>query len=183
MSQQVRLRVRPGEKVRFPGRCVACGRPATERQTLTKRRGQVSRRLDVPLCADCARQWSRRSGEEERLRRAARIAAVAVALLLFTLIAVSLSGLLPIGWVRLPVAAGIALVGGWLTLSALQRRAEAAALPETRAVREAARLDDFTWRDMTLTFANEEIAASVRAMNEPESADGRALSAAVDEAS
>jgi len=183
MSQQVTLRVRPGEKVRFPGHCVACGRPATERQTLTKRRGQVSRRLDVPLCADCARQWTRRSGEEERLRRIARIAAVAVALLLFALAAVGLSGLLPAWWLRLPVAAGIALAGAWLALSALRRRVEAAALPETRAVREAARIDEFTWRDMTLTFANEQIAAGVRAMNEPESADGRAPSASIEKAS
>ena len=30
---------------------------------------------------------------------------------------------------------------------------------------EAARIDDFTWRDMTLVFSNSEMAERVRAMN------------------
>ena len=53
------LRVRPGETVRFPAECVACGQPARERLSLHKRRGQVTRRVDAPLCADCARQLAR----------------------------------------------------------------------------------------------------------------------------
>jgi hypothetical protein len=182
MSQQVTLRVRPGEKVRFPARCVVCERPATERQTLTKRRGQVLRRLDVPLCIDCARQWTRRSGEEERLRRAAQLGAAAVALLLFALAAVGLAGL-SAWWLRLLVAAGIGLVGAWPVWQGLRRRAEAAALPETRAVREVARIADFTWRDLTLAFASEPIAAEVRAMNEHGPDDGCDPPANVDEAS
>ena len=69
MSQQITLRVRPGEMVRFPNRCAACGQPATERLPLQMKRGPVTRRLDAPLCADCARQLARRSGREEQLRR------------------------------------------------------------------------------------------------------------------
>lgn len=163
MTRQITLRVRPGETVRFPPLCVACGQPADERLTLQKRRGQITRRVDAPLCAECARRLARRSGEEERLMRLSLPAAVGVALLLTVL------GLLvlpfDLWWLRLLVGLVAGLAGGAIIREALMRRATAAELPERRAVREAARIVDFTWRDMTLAFADEEIAAQVMALN------------------
>lgn len=163
MTRQITLRVRPGETVRFPPLCVACGQPADERLTLQKRRGQITRRVDAPLCAECARRLARRSGEEERLVRLSLPAAVGVALLLTVL------GLLvlpfDLWWLRLLVGLVAGLAGGAIIREALMRRATAAELPERRAVREAARIVDFTWRDMTLAFADEEIAAQVMALN------------------
>ncbi len=57
------------------------------------------------------------------------------------------------------------LAGGAFVRWALVRLASAAELPERRAVREAARIEDFTWRDMTLVFADGEMAERVRVMN------------------
>lgn len=163
MTRQITLRVRPGETVRFPPLCVACGQPADERLTLQKRRGQITRRVDVPLCAECARRLARRSGEQERLVRLSLPAAVGVALLLTVL------GLLvlpfDLWWLRLLVGLVAGLAGGAIIREALMRRATAAELPERRVVREAARIVDFTWRDMTLAFADEEIAAQVMTLN------------------
>lgn len=157
------LRVRPGQTVRFPAVCVACGQPAGERLTLQKRRGQLTRRVDVPLCAECARRLARRSGQEERLLRLSWLAAVATALLwvIVALVALPFDG----WWPRLLMGLIVGLAAGVLVRRALARRAMAAELPERRAVREAARIHDFTWRDMTLAFADGEMAERVRAMN------------------
>ncbi len=175
MDQQITVRVRPGEAVRFPGLCVACGRPAAERITLYKRRGQLTRRLEAPLCADCARQLARRSGQEERLLRL-RWPAVVVTVIMVTALVFAA---LPINpwWFRLAVGLAVAPAAGALVHRALSRRAEAAELPERRAVREAARIVDFTWRDMTLAFANQRVLAEVAALN----ADVLATEAPADE--
>lgn len=131
---------------------------------MQKRRGQLTRRLDAPLCVDCARKLARRSGQEERLLRLSWPAAAGVALLLTVL------GLLVLpfdaGWLRLLVGLAFGAAGGALIRWALLRRAEAAELPEKRAVREAARIVDFSWRDMTLAFATGGLAERVRALNE-----------------
>ena len=163
MEKQITLRVRPGETVRFPPQCVACGQPAGERLTLQKRRGQITRRVDAPLCADCARRLARRSGDEERLLRLSLPAAAGVALLLTVLglVALPFDAWLP----RLMIGLVLGVVGGALIRWALVRRAAAAELPERRAVREAVRIVDFTWRDMTLAFADGAMAAHVLEMN------------------
>ena len=163
MEHQITLRVRPGETVRFPAQCVACGQPPAERLTLQKRRGQITRRVDAPLCAECARRLARRSGQEERLIRLGRLAGAGVALLL----AATAFLALPIeSWaLRLVIGLGIGLAGGALVFRALARRAETTELPERRAVREAAGIVDFNWREMTLAFANRDIAERVREMN------------------
>jgi hypothetical protein len=163
MDQQVVLRVRPGEAVRFPALCVACGQPARERITLQKRRGQVTRRVEAPLCSECARQLARRSGQEERLLRLSWPAAIIIAGLLAGLVFVLLP---PASWpLKLVVAVAIALGAGAFTRWVLARRAAQAELPEKRAVVEAAQIVDYTWRDMTLSFVRADIAGRVRELN------------------
>ena len=162
MSQQITLRIRPGESVRFPNRCVACGQPATERLTLHNRRGQLTRRLDAPLCADCARQLARRSGREEQLRRTGALVAAVAGLVALLAVAALAGGAWWLRGLLGAVAGGASVAFVW---ALFRRRADAAQLPETRAVREAAQIVDFTWRDMTLAFADEAMAAAVRELN------------------
>jgi len=162
MSQQVRLNARPGQTVRFPNECASCGREASERMPAEKRAGQTTRRVDVPICADCGRILARRSGEEERRLRLGRVLAGAAGLLaggLVTLIA-------PGGWpLRLVLGVVVAAVAGLLVWRWAEARAERAALPEKQAVRESARLVDFSWRGLTLEFARDGFAERVRELN------------------
>jgi hypothetical protein len=163
MDQQVVLRVRPGETVRFPAQCVACGQPAGERISLRKRRGQVTRRVEAPLCAGCARQLARRSGQEERFLRLRW----PVGLITAALLAVLALVVLPLDSrpLELILAVTIGLVAGIIVWYALVRRAAQAELPERRAVAEAAQIVDFTWRDMTLSFVRADVAERVRELN------------------
>jgi hypothetical protein len=163
MDEFVTLHVRPGETLRFPNQCVACGQPARERMSVRRRRGQVVRRFDAPLCAACARQLSRRSGQEERWLRlgwlVVGVAAVAVVLLSVALLPFEAL------WLRLAIGALVGLISAFLLRLWIMRQATAAELPEKRAVRESARLMAFGPRAMTLAFARSEMAAAVRELN------------------
>ena len=172
MSQQITLRVRPGEMVRFPNRCAACGQPATERLPLQMKRGPVTRRLDAPLCADCARQLARRSGRQEQLRRTGQVATVVAGLALLALVALLLDGPWWLRGLAGLLAGGAAAALVWW---AFARRAAAEQLPETRAVRESARIVDFTWRDMTLELADEALAAEIVELNSAAPLDSKPL--------
>jgi hypothetical protein len=179
IAEHVTLRVRPGEKVHFPGLCVHCGRPASEKIALKRQRGQITRHLDAPVCAECARQLSRRSGQEERLLRLSWPAAFGAAVLLAVLAFVILT--LDTLWLRLAIAALAGLAGGALVRWAIIRRAALAELPEKRAVSDAARIVDFSWRDMTLAFDSAEFAEQVRELNRDVLAGAEALDGETDD--
>lgn len=163
MDEFVTLQVRPGETVRFPNLCVACGQPARERLSVRRRRGQVVRRLDAPLCDACARQLSRRSGQEERWLRLGWLVVVvgATAVLLLSVALLPFAAL----WLRLAVGAALALGSTFLLRRWMVQQAMAAELPEKRVVRDAVRLVTFGPRRMTLAFARPETAAAVRELN------------------
>ncbi|MCZ7674469.1 MAG: hypothetical protein M5U34_48760 [Chloroflexi bacterium] len=63
----IKIKVRARETMQFPGICVACAKPGASPLSLKKRRGRLTRIVDVPLCTDCAAEVRRQSGEEERL--------------------------------------------------------------------------------------------------------------------
>lgn len=176
IDEPITLRVRPGMPVRFPGHCVACGQPARERLTLRKRRGQITRQIDTPLCAECARQLARRSGRQESLLRLSWPLAAVAAIML------ALLGLLVLPvepwWLRLAIGAAAGAAGGAFIRWAMIRRAAAAELPERRAVLDAAQIVDFTWRDMTLLFARHEFAGQVRELNAESIIDDTTMAAA-----
>jgi hypothetical protein len=131
--------------------------------TLRKRRGQVTRRVEAPLCADCARQLARRSGQEERLLRLSWPAALVTTVLFAVLVLAVLT--LDARPLELILAVTIGLIAGIIVWWALVRRAAQAELPEKRAVAEAAQIVDYTWRDMTLSFVRADVAGQVRELN------------------
>jgi hypothetical protein len=167
--QEVTLPVRPGDTVRFPPLCVACGQPAAESLTIRRRQGQTLYRLDVPVCADCLRLSRRRSGRQETLLRAGWLAAVVGAVLAFGLVWL-ISGSLGT-WLRLGAALIGAAVAAGLAYASFRRAAGAAELPEARAVREAAQIRSFTWGEVTLLLS-ETLADRVAALNGATSAAG-----------
>lgn len=163
MSHPIKLAIQPGQTVRFPGRCVHCGRPATERLDISLRKQQLTRSVEVPLCAACKRETQRRSGREEQLVRLGWIAAPLAAVLVLLGVWL-LSASLPTG-LRVLLGLALAAATAAATLGLFRRMARTAELPEKRAVMTSARIDDFSWRTMTFDFTDEPFAHIVSELN------------------
>jgi hypothetical protein len=153
MGQQVKVKVKVGQVVRFPGVCVHCANPAGERMALRKRIGRLTRLVDVPVCVDCAQTLRKRSGEEERLQRIG-YGAVGLA---FLLAAVIVYALLPplVLFLRVGAAVILAVLAASAVRVYFQGAALKAARPEKRMILESARLANFSWRATTFEFSNE----------------------------
>jgi len=165
MANQVKVHLRPNQEVRFPGICVACVQPAAERMPLVKRAGQVMRTIDVPLCSDCARQLLRRSAAEERIQTFGWLVGGLAGGLLLALTWLSLPDVLGFP-IRLTVglfSGSVAFVAVWLLFQYLGWRA---ATPEKQAIRNAASIQDFSWRTTVFTFQADTFAERFRVLNE-----------------
>lgn len=162
---QIKIKVRPKQPVRFPGICVNCAQPAAEKMSLHKRLGRITRMIDVPLCSDCRRELNRQSGDEERLGKIGRLAAGAAFALAVALVLLLTPGEVTL-FLRLLVALALGVVLGQLTLLLFQRAQQKAALPEKQAIRQSARIVEFSWRATTFEFVNQTFAERFEAMNE-----------------
>jgi hypothetical protein len=166
MGQRVKIKVRPNQTVRFPGLCVNCVQPATERMELEKRIGRRSRMVEVPLCADCASALRRQSGEEERRQRMGWLASGLV--FLFTLAIVLLLTPAELQFmVRLFIALSLSLLTAVAIFLFFRRASLKVALPHKRAIYNSAHIANFSWRATTFEFANETFAERFRSLNEP----------------
>ncbi len=163
---QIKVKARPGEALQFPGICVHCGQGATALLTLKKRNGRITRLLDVPLCAACDKTRLRRSGMQEQRQKLGWLASGLTGLLVLGLIFLLLPVDLGVS-ARLLVALLVAALGTTAVFTASQRWAAQAALPEVKAIRQAASFDAFSWRTVTLTFTNETFAEQFRQLNQP----------------
>jgi hypothetical protein len=161
----VRVKVRPGEELRFPATCVYCGQPAGPALPLRRRLGRVTREVDVPLCSDCQQEVRRLSGDEERRQKLAWLVAGLAFLFLFLLLFFLLPAEFPVV-LRLALPLGIAGLAAGGVHTAFRRNSLQIARPEKQAILAAARLTGFSWRTMTLAFADETFARSFAALNE-----------------
>jgi hypothetical protein len=165
MSQTVKVKIRAGNSLEFPAICVHCSRTASEQMPLKKRRGRLTRIIDVPLCDQCAAELRRKSGEEERLGRLGRFVAVLAGVLVlaagYLLLPSAISPLL-----RLAVALVLGSIAGLLVLAYFQRRSLAAAHAEKLAILDSVEMTDFSWRATTFRFANDDFARRFTSINE-----------------
>ena len=157
MITQVKVKVKPGEPLQFPGICAHCSQPAVGWMPLKKRSGRLFRRIDVPVCQECARLLGRRSWQEERWEKVGRILAAAAAVLVLLLAFLLLFAPLPfaIRLVLALLAAGLAGYDGW---AFARRKGLSATIPEKKAVLAAARITDFSWLTTTFAFDNDQFA-------------------------
>lgn len=164
MAHQVKVEVRAGETLQFPPICTNCGEPGTEMMRLRRRLGRVTREIDVPVCADCARELSRLSGEEERRRRVAWVAGTALwlglSVLFFLVLPAAMRAPVRVLLAVVPAAALGIVVGIYL-----HRDTRRFARQEKLDVLNAAAIEDFSWRVTTFRFANEAFAQGFRSLN------------------
>jgi ABC-type multidrug transport system fused ATPase/permease subunit len=167
MSRAVRVKVRPGEPLRFPAQCVYCGAAAEPALRLRRRMGRVTREVSVPLCDNCQKEVQRLSFDEERWQKQGWLAAALASIVLFVALLFLLPGLLPFGF-RLLLALAAAVLAAVAIISEFRRRTRSRARPEKQAILAASRLEDFSWRAMTLVFADEAFARRFAELNEPQ---------------
>ncbi|HET6445732.1 MAG TPA: hypothetical protein VFI27_14250 [candidate division Zixibacteria bacterium] len=165
MGRIVKVKVRPGGRVRFPGFCVHCSQPAVEVMALSRRSGRRTRSIDVPLCANCFRELRLESGEEERLRRLGRAASVGVSLVVAILAFLLLNALLSF-LIALLAAPPLGLIAGLGTRHYSRRKRLEAARPEKKAILASARMVEFSWRAATFEFENEDFSDRFLELNQ-----------------
>lgn len=126
----------------------------------------MTRLVEVPLCAVCGQQLQRRSGEEERWQKIGWVLTAVFPLILLPLTLLLTPTVLPF-WLRLLISLFVANLGGWATWSFGQHKQKQAALPEKKAVLNAARITTFSGRATTFAFTNDTFAEHFRSLNEP----------------
>jgi hypothetical protein len=165
MSKRVKVKARPGSTVRFPAICIRCSQEASERLSISKRSGRLTRLIDLPICDDCYRELQRQSAEEERLQKISRLAFVGAPLLVLILVFVVFpSALAP--WLRLGAGLLLALVTYHILRAVFRHSIRKAALPEKSAILDSACMVDFSWRATTFKFENELFAERFSELNE-----------------
>jgi hypothetical protein len=169
VRQQVKIKVRPDQIVRFPGICVHCAQPADAQKQahllVKKRTGRVTRLVDVPLCARCSQATQHLSGEEERLQKLTRVMLGAAFFLSLALVLLLLPAGLALG-LRLIVATAVSTAVSAILFSYGRQAVRRAALPEKQAILSAAHITAFSWRATTFEFTNETFARRFAELNQ-----------------
>ena len=165
MSQSVRVKIRPENSLKFPRICVHCGQPAVERMRISKRKRSVTRLIEVPVCNDCYQEINRRSWAEERWQRIGLLVTGTVAVAVLALSFFLLPSELPV-WLRL--LAGI-ILAGLVALGLrgiIKQRSAEMARPEKKAILEAVRMVNFSWRATTFQFRRADFSEEFTKLNE-----------------
>ncbi|MCP5098858.1 MAG: hypothetical protein GY943_25180 [Chloroflexi bacterium] len=163
---QVKIKVRANQIVRFPGICVHCSQSATCSMPIKKRISRLSRLIDVPLCAACAKLLQRTSGEEERFAKIGKFVAIGV-LLFVTAVSLLLTPAHLSFILRLISALFIGLLSGTAVYTLFHHLSNRATLPAKKAILNTAHITSFSWRTTTFAFTNETFTKRFKSINEP----------------
>ncbi len=164
MSRQLIIKVSPNETLRFPSLCTNCAGVATERMEISRQDGRIRRQIDVPICAQCARQLHKTSAAEERLQKQRWLFTI-ISALLFLLALLLLLSRLSFG-LRLLIALLVAIAVGSIVWQFFRIAINNAALPAKKVVLASAQLRDFSWRTATFNFSNEKFIEHFTALND-----------------
>jgi hypothetical protein len=165
MAQKIKVQVTAGESLRFPQICVNCSRPATTEMALRKRRGRVTREIAVPLCSDCKQELERLSFEEERWYRFGWLFGGLTLIVVWIVLLLLLPAWLGFG-LRLLLGLLLAMGAAAAVFLYCRKVSVQHARPEKKAILEAARLCDFSWRFTTFEFNDDSFAERFKALNE-----------------
>jgi hypothetical protein len=165
MSQSVRVKIRPENNLKFPGMCVHCGQPAGERMRISKRKRSITRLIDVPVCNDCYHEINRRSWAEERWQRIGLLVTGVAAIVVMALSFLLLPSELPV-WLRVLAGAILAGLVAFGLQGIFKQRSAEVARPEKKAIFEAVRMVNFSWRATTFQFIREDISEQFSKLNE-----------------
>src|SRR5690606_8811416 len=121
---------------------------------LRRRLGRVTREVDVPLCDDCQQEVRRLSGDEERRRKLGWLAAGLAFLIVFLVLFLLLPSGFPMA-LRLLLPLGLAALTAGALCTVFRRSSLHYVRPGEQASLGAGPLSGFSWRTMTLAFADE----------------------------
>jgi hypothetical protein len=153
MITQVKVKVKPGDSLQFPGICAHCSEPAAAWMPLKTWGGRLFRRIDVPVCKECARLLGRRSWQEERWIKIGWAITGGSTLLVFLLAFFLFFAPLPFA-IRLMLALLAAGLAGYDAWAFSRRKGLSATIPEKHTILAAAQITDFSWWTTTFEFGN-----------------------------
>lgn len=133
--------------------------------SVRKRRGQITRLIDVPICSACSHELQLKSGDEERWQRLGLLATVSGGLFFFVISLLLIPGVLPF-WLRIIAALTTAILVGFGLSVLFKRKSLEAARPEKKAILDSVQMVNFSWRATTFEFDNETFARGFRELNE-----------------
>lgn len=165
MSQLVKVKIRPEGNLKFAAICSNCGQPTDDSMAISRRKGTVTRIIDVPMCDNCLASASRRSWAEERLSLVGRLASVLFFIGFFVGGYIFLPEALQL-WLRLLTAGILAMLVGIGIFGIFRQRSAEMARPEKKAVLSAVQIYDFSWRATTFRFRRKDVAGKFTELNQ-----------------
>ncbi len=133
--------------------------------TVRKRKGRLTRTIEIPVCRECFKELKRESAEEEKMRTLGRLGAIVGGLLLFVTVILILPGGLATPW-RILFAALFSAAFGRLISFYFDGRRRRGIRPEKAAIQSSASMLEFSWRAATFEFDNEVFAERFEELNE-----------------
>ena len=170
MNNMVRVKIRPENNLKFPAVCCYCGQPSVERLKISKRKGNVTRLIDVPLCIACYQETTRRSWAEERWLRFGKVVTIVATLGILVISYFIVPTELPVWlrWFTVILLSTLVALGSW---GIFKQRSTDKARPEKQAISKAVQMVSFSWRTTTFLFSRADYSEQFATLNQGQLTD------------